>query len=82
MRAKPRKGWRAISQRILAERPICENRGCGHRSQHVDHVVPRAFGGSDADSNLRARCARCHGKKTAREMRGDAFGYAYGTEDE
>lgn len=65
--------WRAISKRILEERPLCETATCKRRSQHVDHRVPRAMGGTDDDSNLVALCNRCHGKKTARERRGDVF---------
>lgn len=31
---------------------------CGAYADHVDHVVPRAHGGTDALDNLRAACAR------------------------
>ena len=27
---------------------------------HVDHIVPLAFGGSNADTNLRVLCPSCH----------------------
>ena len=72
--------WREKSRAFLEAHPICEVAGCGHLSQHTDHVIPRAMGGTDDDSNLSAKCASHHGKKTARERRGDAFGFAYGTE--
>ncbi len=32
----------------------------GARNAHVDHVVPRAQGGTDHPSNLRACCMRCN----------------------
>lgn len=72
--------WREKSRAFLEAHPICETPGCGRLSQHVDHVIPRSFGGTDEDSNLSAQCASCHGRKTIRERRGDAFGFAYGTE--
>jgi 5-methylcytosine-specific restriction protein A len=40
---------------------------CGGPAVGVDHVVPDFEGGSSADGNLRAICARCHRVKTARE---------------
>lgn len=33
----------------------------------VDHIIPRARGGSDDMTNLRAICVPCHKVKTARE---------------
>ena len=30
-----------------------------------DHIIPRAPGGSDEDSNLQILCIKCHAKKTA-----------------
>ena len=34
--------------------------------EQVDHIVPRAAGGTDEWSNLQSLCARCHARKTAR----------------
>lgn len=33
---------------------------------HIDHVIPRFFGGSDDISNLRAACASCNLRKGTR----------------
>jgi 5-methylcytosine-specific restriction endonuclease McrA len=33
---------------------------CGAYATHVDHVLPRAQGGSDHPANLRAACASCN----------------------
>lgn len=33
---------------------------CGADSEHVDHIVPRAAGGSDEWDNLTASCKRCN----------------------
>lgn len=33
----------------------------------VDHIVPKAEGGTDEDENLQAICKRCHKLKTEAE---------------
>ncbi|MDM7498745.1 HNH endonuclease, partial [Escherichia coli] len=33
----------------------------------VDHIIPKAHGGTDDDSNLESLCLECHRAKTARE---------------
>lgn len=40
----------------------------GHkRDSHVDHIIAKAKGGTDDESNLRTLCNVCHSIKTARE---------------
>lgn len=39
-------------------------------AQAVDHIVPKAMGGTDDLDNLQAICDPCHRLKTAREGRG------------
>ena len=59
--------WRKTRARIIARDPICRAPGCIHPSTDVDHIVPKALGGSDDDDNLQGLCKTCHSRKTARE---------------
>jgi 5-methylcytosine-specific restriction protein A len=36
-------------------------------SAYVDHIIPKAEGGTDAESNLETLCRSCHTKKTDQE---------------
>lgn len=36
-------------------------------SAYVDHIVPKAEGGTDDDANLETLCRSCHTAKTDRE---------------
>ena len=56
--------WPTVRAGILRRDPQC--RSCGlHPSETVDHIVPRAIGGTDAPSNLQGLCLPCHRHKTA-----------------
>ena len=56
--------WRTLREQILA-RDCFQCRLCGHRAEHVDHVVPVSRGGTDSPGNLRATCAGCNlGRRT------------------
>ena len=65
--------WGAVRVRVLRRDrytcSLCGQRALGKRvnglSPVVDHIVPRAQGGSDAPHNLRVLCLPCHNKKTA-----------------
>jgi 5-methylcytosine-specific restriction protein A len=60
--------WAERRERVLARDPIC--RECGRRpSTEADHLVPKSAGGSDAMSNLRGLCQKCHRAKTQAEAR-------------
>jgi 5-methylcytosine-specific restriction protein A len=51
--------WQRLREQVLArDGGRCQL--CGQPAQQVDHIVPRADGGSDALDNLRAVCGRCH----------------------
>jgi 5-methylcytosine-specific restriction enzyme A len=56
--------WRDVRVAHLARSPWCQV--CGRAGSVVDHIIPRAAGGTDDPSNLQTLCARCHGQKTAR----------------
>lgn len=45
----------------------CQRGGRVTLATEVDHVVPRAEGGSDDETNLQAICAECHKAKTVAE---------------
>ncbi len=57
--------WRALSLQVRAEEPRC--RICGAPSTQTDHITPKARGGTDARSNLRALCDDCHLSVTAHQ---------------
>jgi 5-methylcytosine-specific restriction endonuclease McrA len=49
--------WSALRRTILQrDRWTCQV--CGAPADSVDHIIPRARGGTDDPSNLRACCAR------------------------
>lgn len=55
---------------VLAEEATCRRCGAAfdaNNRPHVDHIRPRAQGGSDARENLEALCESCHNRKTATE---------------
>ena len=54
-----------LRAQVLREEPTC--RQCGRVATAVDHIIPRAWGGSDARNNLQALCRECHAAKTQRE---------------
>jgi 5-methylcytosine-specific restriction endonuclease McrA len=60
------RGWPALRRRIIRRDPTCQ--ACGRApSTTVDHVTPRARGGSDHPDNLAGLCSDCHAVKTKGE---------------
>lgn len=65
--------WTKLRLRILArDKHLCQP--CIkatpkriHTATHVDHIVPKAKGGTDDEINLQAIAAECHAEKTAIE---------------
>ena len=56
------KGWDKVRLQVLAAHDyICVN--CDAPATHVDHIVPKALGGTDELTNLQAMCATCNLKK-------------------
>lgn len=57
--------WRFIRAQYLKAHSFCVV--CGAPSTEPDHIIPRARGGTDVWTNLRALCHSCHSRKTALE---------------
>ena len=63
--------WSKLRRQVLERDDylcqVCLNNNRITKATEVDHIIPRASGGSDSVSNLRAICASCHSRKTLRE---------------
>lgn len=63
--------WDKARKRIL-ERDCglcqaCAKQGVARLARDVDHIVSKAEGGTDLDSNLQCLCAECHAAKSKLE---------------
>lgn len=65
------KDWEKTRVRILRrDNGLCQPCLKNHRvtpASQVDHIVPKAEGGTDEDENLQSICLDCHKVKTAKE---------------
>lgn len=63
--------WDVIRERVLKRDKglcqLCLRAGVVREAKTVDHIIPKAHGGTDAESNLQSLCWPCHKAKTARE---------------
>lgn len=63
--------WELIRARILKrDNGLCQDHladGVAKPASCVDHIKPKAQGGTDDDSNLQSLCWSCHARKTARD---------------
>lgn len=64
--------WRIIRAQFLSKHPLCcdpDRRHVGRVevATDVDHILPRARGGSNRWENLQALCHACHSAKTVRD---------------
>ncbi|ARR52145.1 hypothetical protein HY78_01055 [Rhizorhabdus wittichii DC-6] len=63
--------WDRARKRILErDKHLCQpclTRGIVRSAPEVDHVTPKAEGGTNDDNNLQAICRDCHRQKTAEE---------------
>lgn len=63
--------WRKRRERIMQrDRGLCQpciRKGIITSAYAVDHIVPKAAGGTDDDTNLEAICRCCHKQKTQQE---------------
>ena len=57
--------WRRLRAQVLREEPLC--RSCGAPATDVDHIIPRAKGGTHHRANLQSLCRPCHRTKTQRD---------------
>ncbi len=65
--------WEKLRLCVLREEPLCRICLMGGRTEpstDVDHMIPKAAGGSDQRSNLQGLCHSCHSRKTRREQHG------------
>lgn len=66
--------WERLRQTIMERDSFlcqpCKRNGYVTAAKQVDHITPKANGGTDDPSNLEAICVRCHKAKTARESNG------------
>jgi len=66
--------WDKLRARILTRDghlcQTCLDKGVITPATEVDHVTPKAKGGTDEDGNLQAICSPCHKNKTTRETGG------------
>ena len=66
--------WEKTVKRIKARAEgLCEHhlkQDIVHLGTECDHIIPKARGGTDDDSNLQWICGEYHREKTARESRG------------
>lgn len=63
--------WRRRRERILRRdfglcQP-CKRNGSISIAGEVDHIIPKARGGSEDDDNMQSICVDCHKAKTLRE---------------
>jgi 5-methylcytosine-specific restriction protein A len=65
--------WRKLRAQVLArDEGLCQACLAAGRTtvaEQVDHVIPKAAGGTDDLANLQALCRECHDEKSRREMR-------------
>ena len=64
--------WSRLRGAVLAREPLCRAcraAGVVCAASVVDHVVPKAEGGTDAWENLQPLCRRCHDLKSQQEAK-------------
>lgn len=66
--------WQRLRQSILERDEYlcvsCLKRGILTPATDVDHITPKAKGGSDLPDNLQSLCSECHKDKTTRDNGG------------
>lgn len=67
--------WQKL-RKVILERDnylcqACLDNGTLREGSHVDHMKPKAQGGTDAPDNLQTLCVECHRHKTSTERHGE-----------
>jgi 5-methylcytosine-specific restriction protein A len=63
--------WDRLRKQVLTREPLCRMchvKGRVTAATEVDHIKPKAKGGTDELSNLQPACQPCHKAKSAAEM--------------
>lgn len=63
--------WTKLVEQVKREEPLCRPcKACGRvtPAAEVDHIKPKAQGGTDDRENLQGICSSCHAAKTAQEQ--------------
>ncbi len=64
--------WRKVRQQALErDKHLCQDclaKGRTTVAEQVDHIIPKAKGGTDDLSNCRSLCRPCHDDKSARDL--------------
>ena len=65
--------WVKLREKVLIRDEylcqVCKANGIYTQAKEVDHIVPKALGGSDSFDNLQAICKHCHREKTLQEAK-------------
>ncbi len=64
----PYRAQAALSRRAVFARDGWMCQYCGKAAENVDHIIPRARGGSHSWENVVAACRRCNSRKESRLM--------------
>ncbi|KJV38197.1 HNH endonuclease [Acinetobacter brisouii] len=63
--------WRKLREKVLQRDSYlcvqCNSVGQIAEATDVDHIIPKAHGGTDDMSNLQSLCSVCHKEKTANQ---------------
>ena len=63
--------WRKLRKRIMErDNGLCQEclrHGIYTPATDVDHIIPKAAGGTDSPNNLQCLCKKCHRIKTSKE---------------
>jgi 5-methylcytosine-specific restriction protein A len=63
--------WRKLRNRIMQRDnelcQVCIKRNLLTKAREVDHILSKADGGTDDESNLQSICLACHSRKSIEE---------------